>query len=313
MPVPSRTTFYERLSAYRGALEEPAIVSQPPNEISHNAKARLFRNGLAVMGFAILEDFIRTRMAEILDRVGNGPTAFVDLPSALRRASTLGVVEGIKFTSNFLDSQSTAFYAHVQNHSQSVASTATAAYRISSLAFAADHPNVQGSDIENILLAFHINQPWTAIQTMSHRTGSGVISAREAFLAALTRRNMAAHQANSDIEFGELEAFSSVATAIAAGFDLMISHALRKILDGDVDFLNGTTKLAANHVGIRFISRGGNHWREVINGGQRAFRRHTDLNTLITECRGRAHTRGQAVVVKDESGRVAHWYTPVID
>jgi hypothetical protein len=313
MPVPSRTTFYERLSAYRDALLEPTIVSREPAEVAHNAKARLFRNGLAVMGFAILEDFLRTRIGEVLERIGHGHTAFADLPEPLRTASTIGVIDGIRFNSTFLERPSGDYYAYIQNHSQAVASTATAAYRISPLAFARDRPNVQPSDIESILNAFQINQPWTAIQTFSHRAGTGILAPRPTFQEALDRRNRAAHRADSDVEFAELDAFLGVAATIGAGVDLLLSHSLRKILDRDVPLLTGQTLLAMNHVGIRFISKNDQFWREVVNANVKAFRRDTSLGPLKAACIARAAANNQAVVVKDDSGKVAEWFTPVVD
>jgi len=70
----ARTTFLEHIIAYKGATEADLIVSRAPVEVLHNAQAQLLRNGLAVVGYAILEDFIRTRTAEILSRIGNGTT-----------------------------------------------------------------------------------------------------------------------------------------------------------------------------------------------------------------------------------------------
>ena len=313
MPVPSRTTLYARLNAYRDALRETVIVSKAPSETEHNAKATLFRNGLAILGFAMLEDFIRTRTSEVLQRVGHGVTPFADLPDALRLATTIGVVDGIKFSSSFIERGSPDFYSFVQNHSQSVASTSAAGYRLSELAFASDHPNVQTADIESILLAFHVERPWQTIETFANRAGTGVFGTKAAFQNALWRRNMAAHRANSNVEFSELDAFAGIASTIAAGFDMLLSHALRKILDADPEHLRGSRMLAHGHIGIRYISKSDRYWRETVGSSAKAFKRDLDRTTLVTDCIARAAAKGQAVITKDETGKISEWFTPVVD
>jgi hypothetical protein len=309
----ARQNFHERLAAYNAAIKEPVIVSGAPSEREHNARARLFRNGLAVMGFGIVEDFVRTRCSEILQRIGSGTTAFIDLPEALRIAATAGVTDAIRFKSSFLDKTSAEYFPLYQTNSRSIASTAEVAYEISPIAFGYDRANIQKEDIERLLRAFNIDGHWSAVSAIAIRSGASVLDVKSAFGNALKRRNSAAHQADSDTEVTDLSAFSGEAAAIALGLDVMLSHALRKILDANSDFLRRKRLLAASHIGLRFIQFDGVFWREIENNASRAYRRNKDLATLKAECIIRARNKEQAIVIKDIAGRITDWLTPVVD
>ena len=93
----ARATFLERLAAFKDAINVELLVSQAPSEVKHNQRARLMRNGLSVVGFAIVEDFVKARTAEVLTRIGNSPATFEQLPEKLRKASVLGVVKALRF------------------------------------------------------------------------------------------------------------------------------------------------------------------------------------------------------------------------
>jgi hypothetical protein len=114
----ARRSFFERLVAYESAVGQDLIVTKTPSETDHNARARLFRNGLAVVAFALVEDFIKSRTGEVIQRVGYGVSAFDDLPYPIRSAATAGVTKALSYQSQFFDSRSSAYFAHYQEHTQ---------------------------------------------------------------------------------------------------------------------------------------------------------------------------------------------------
>ena len=85
----ARRLILERLHAFRLATQTEALVSLAPTEVDHNARAQVLRNGLAVVGFAILEDFIKSRAGEVVQRIGHGAAAFTDLPEGRKAQSPL--------------------------------------------------------------------------------------------------------------------------------------------------------------------------------------------------------------------------------
>lgn len=308
----ARRLILERLHAFRLATQTEALVSLAPTEVDHNARAQVLRNGLAVVGFAILEDFIKSRAGEVVQRIGHGAAAFTDLPEGIQRAATSGVVSALRFQEQLLDSSSVIGFH--QSHALKIASTLNARYDLSPLAFGHDKHNLSAGDVEAILTAFHIDNPWNAMGGVAQRCGVGIVALKEAFSRAAQRRHTAAHRADAGVEITDLQSLAQEILAISISFDLLLSHALRKLLDADRNYLTGRVKIAARHVTIRFLVPSDNgYWRETLVGASRAVARRKQLNTLRAEATQRARKVGDALVVLDQKGLPVEWATPAVD
>lgn len=309
----ARATFYDRLGAFNSATQSEVIFSKAPHEVSHNACARLFRNGLAVVGFAIIEDFIKTRTGEVLQRIGNSRVPFSDLPIGIKNAATMGVVSALRFQENLLDKRVVDIHTYYQQHTRLISSTGGSGYEISNLAFGHDKSNLSPSDVNAILEAFCIEKPWSAMGSVASRVGAGVADIKSIFENAASKRHEAAHQASADIETTDLISYGSQVISLAISFDLLLSRALRKILDIDKNYLEQREKIKGNQISIRFISRNSGYWRETVDANSRARERNRDLLLLKSACIQRARANGQSVIVRDERGLPAEWLTPDID
>lgn len=309
----ARANLASRLAAYRSAARAELLVSRAPTETEHNARAQILRNGLAVSGFAMLEEFLKSRTAEVLQRIGAGRTAFSNLPSAVRDAATAGVVRALKFQDAFQDRRSSDYHRFYQDHARAIYSTGTAAYEISTLAFANEASNISSDTVQGILDAFRVDNSWSAIGSIASRCNVGVLDLRSAMTAAAARRHAAAHQADAAVEIADLQAFAVEVVGISLGFDLLLSRALRKILDADRDYLSQQRKVAARDVPIRVLEQDGGWWREVVLPNTRAFKRNRDRDTLLAGCTTRARAKGESVVVLGARGFPMEWATPDVD
>ena len=310
----SRSQFIDRLQAYRQAVQSDVLVSRSPTEVEHNARARMLRNGLAVVGYALLEDFVRSRTAEVMQRIGDGSTPFRNLPKDVKIAATEGVFNAVKFQQRFVDRHAENLFGHYQEHASFVASTANSTYQISPLAFAQEQSNLSSIGVEKILHALKIDAPWSAITGVAKRCGVGVLALKNAFESAAERRHAAAHRADADIEYSDLNDYDVEALGVAVGFDLLVSRALRHLLDSDAAYLSNKGLVASKHVSMRLLRYDGKRWwRELSEGSTRASNRNTDFQALKAGATGRARVLGQAVVVQDKRGLPKAWYTPDID
>lgn len=308
----ARKTLIDRHKAYDIAIKSETIITKSPSETEHNSAARLYRNGLTVVAFAILEDFIKTRTGEILERVGSGLSSFSELPQKLRVAATAGVVRALKHQERFLNEKQIDYFSYHQRHSALVASTQNAGFEISPIAFGFDQTNINSDTVSHILKSFNVKEPWNTIETIAQHVGVGAPALKEAYENAVARRHKAAHQANADIESSDLLDFSPEILGIALGVDLSLSLSLRKLMDRDQSFLNGNL-VSSKQVGIRLISPEGKGWRELVVGNKRASFRSRDLDTLLTDCCRRAKVREEAVILQDTRQIPEYWYTPFVD
>lgn len=304
----ARHTFLERIMAFKTALDEPALISSAPSEIDHNNTARLLRNGLAVVGFAILEDFVRTRLKEVLSRIGNSRIPFDELPSRLREAAVLGAVRALAYQGGLRRKQKDDYISFIQEHGQLIGSTRSASYEISAMALGWDQPNLSDTDIFEILGVFKIQDGWGNIDGLAKRVGLSSPSLRDAFRQAAVRRHRAAHSADPDTEVTHLISFIPQAIAIALGFDALISRSLRSLLDQDATYLSDDGCVKASEIKARFIDPNGAIWCESKEGSKRAVKRNADVDWLTRNCLARLDARNDLVIVRDRSLQPTKWF-----
>ena len=79
MNITARHKFIDRITTFRNAIDSGIVISEGVAETDHNKRARILRNGLAIIGYTILEDFLKTRTGEVLSQfssVGNESIPF---------------------------------------------------------------------------------------------------------------------------------------------------------------------------------------------------------------------------------------------
>jgi hypothetical protein len=89
--------FLAHMSAFGDAINHESIVEREPNQHRENARARVMRNGLAVICFSILEEFFRLRAKEVLSHIGRTGIPFENLPEELRRILTVKALSAAVF------------------------------------------------------------------------------------------------------------------------------------------------------------------------------------------------------------------------
>lgn len=305
----ARNDLFERLEAFSAAAQNPALQVQPPAAVQHNMAARLLRNGLAVAGFALLEDFLKRRTGEALRSLGPPALKFSDLPGPLREAATSGALSSATFQARLVSRAGDDPIPFIQAIASDVASTASSAFRLSDMCFGYGQPNLGHEDVKKILKAFVVDGSWDQIKDIATRVGlGGGVSYEEVFRGAARMRNEAAHNSAADIAVSDLASFGRNATAIAIGFDLLLSRATRLMREGHVGVLNGAYKVKAAQVAIRFVDPTVKGWREWIEGKPRAVRRSSDASTLVGQATLRAQKVRQVVVLRANNLTPLKWY-----
>jgi hypothetical protein len=305
----ARNNFLQRIRAFKVALNEPALISRGPEFVDHNSTARLLRNGLAVVGFASLEDFLKSRLSEVLSRVGNSHIPFDDLPDPLKEAAVFGALRALVFQGEMKKRQKDDYLSFIQEHSKLIGSTATAAYEISGISLASDRSNLNAADVGHILKVFKVQDGWGNINRLAQRVGLGAPSLNDSFTQAAMRRHKAAHSASADTEITHLTSFVPQAVAVALAFDALVSTSLHKFLIREAAFLSDGGGVSQADVTIRFLDCEGNDWREIREGAPRAVRKMADLTALTDECLARPDAQNDLVVVRDASRQPIKWYT----
>jgi hypothetical protein len=304
----AREDFLGRVAALRHAVSDPAgltVLQHQPADPARNEAARLFRNGLAVAAFTVLEDFLKSRTAEILSRCSGSSLPFEDLPNALQELGTKRVVKALYQQIGWRERNGEDVSGLIKAAGKALSSTETSAYELSPLLFGQSRQNLGAEDVKELLRAFHIKDGWGNATKLSQRMGFASLSLKDDFQAAARRRHRAAHRASEEVPLGDISALPGQAIAIAASFDALISRAAYLLVRGDKRFAKAG-ELDSATIPLRFLHQEGQFVREVGENRKRATAKGSDFAHMLVACRKRALSSG-AVIVLAENQSLLGW------
>ncbi|SFR44320.1 hypothetical protein SAMN04488073_1319 [Marinobacter gudaonensis] len=302
----AKADFVERIRCLDASIDTDSVQNKALAEIQHNSIARMLRNGLAVVSFASLEDFIKKRSSEAMAEVSKCTISFSELPEKLQRAATYEVLSALNYQLSLLDKEDKP--AYIQEHALRISSTATPNFELSSHTFAHAQANVSGTAIADVLKCFNVEDPWRQMSKIASDLGlTSGLSLAEIFRSAAIRRHRAAHVAGADTPPTDIKQFVREAFSIAITFDALLSKAIQKLLENDDDYIRKGLKLSADSVNFRTIKFIDNKWKEYKGNSARAFRTSNDYQELSREARRRALTSKELIVEFDQAGLVTWW------
>lgn len=306
----AREAFVSRIDAFSKALnrarESGGLVSRTIGDSSDDP-SRLLRNGLAVVGFATLEEFIQARSMEILATISSAEIPFRELPKALRQDSTVNVIKALSKRLKWRDDIEKI--RHAQKHARMVASTATDDYELSYLAFGFESSNLKSGRVLQIMKTIGVNNGWDNINKVAKRVSLSSPSLRDVYDQAESRRHKSAHQADADTEAKKLGDFPNHAMAISIGFDALVSEAARLYQSADSDFLDDEHAkiIDASDLSIRFMDLDQEDiWREAHEDNQRATRTG-EYDVVLESSLDHIANRGEVLVIRNEKKIPVDW------
>lgn len=304
MPM-AKVLFLERINSLDRSARIDSVTNRALSDHAHNSVARMLRNGLAVVGFAALEDFIKTRTSEVLDEIGRTGVPFRDLPERLRNAATVEAVNAFSYQLSIRPK--TDRISYIQEHAQKVASTTNTAYELTPHAFGYSQANLQEGTVKEILKCFKVDDAWGQISQLASRLGLTALPLEETFKSAALRRHRAAHVAHADTPQSDLLQFVREAYAIAIGFDALISKAFSLLSAHDRQYLSQTGGVSSSSITIRTIKNDLGVWKEFLEGRARAVKVARDISAVVPLARARAIAAKDILVQHGENGEMIDW------
>ena len=307
MPT-AKQNFLERLFIIEKALSTPNIIDGLPTHTEHNDIARLLRNGLAVVGFVALEDFIKNRTIEILNEIASSHIPFSNLTEDLRFFSTVDVLKSIMRIASFESTRSDKM-SFIQNETRIISSSLNTSYDLNKYTFGFSNSNINKDEVKKILKAFNINDSWNKQTALGSIIGITSLPLENSFNNAALRRHQAAHDTSSTIPIGDLIQYINEAIAIGLTFDALLSHSKTKLINNNTAFLANTTLIDQNSVSISFIKKEIFRWKYKRRGRTNAVKTDTDKNGLLTTVVPISLANNECLIIYDESNKIVDWYT----
>jgi len=248
----ARSNFQSRISTLIKCLNDPAVADGFPSDIQKNSVASMFRNGLAVLAFAIIEDFIRDRTAEILKLFSSTTVKFEDLSEDLQKAVTVTALSGILFRAKYQEKADRIPW--VLNQIPPIANASTNIANLSQFSFGQSTSNLSDDEPSKILASFGVTNGWKSIGLTAKRIGlGGVLDYAQEFKLLAKRRHSAAHNVATKIPLDDLLNSVKTIMGICCSFDLLLSRALAIHNSGKIPDKN-KSPVSEKDLIIKFVS-----------------------------------------------------------
>ncbi|HSW14262.1 MAG TPA: HEPN domain-containing protein [Solimonas sp.] len=302
----ARNNFLQAYAALSSAFTEPVILDVGMGATPHNERARLLRNGLAVMTFSALEGFIRSRSLEILRDIRPNLVPLANLPEGIQKHLTVSVIEGLSNKVRYMKTADAISIIQAEAAFLGSVDKQTA-YGFSDYSFGRDKSNVSGEDIKALLAALGVNEPWEAIRHICIKANFGGITlVQEQYKKISLERHAAAHVASHQVAATTLADHARNAYAIALGFDVLASAAKTMVNSRTRPLANAPFANAIGMFTIQPVSPNWSTWRVTKHGSARAVKVCTTLSDAEQVALSRTGDT-DAVVVLDRSGTPQSW------
>lgn len=309
----SKSSFLDRINNLSSTLEEQPtsliLTSLSPINIDHNNRAKMLRNGLAIISFVILEDFLKNRIGEVIEGIKSSAISFSAFHDELKVATTLEAIDSISYRANNLKRSGDDWLTFIQQETYKVSSSRNSRYKMSKYSLGWNKANIVTDDISKWLKIFRVKGGWKTIRELTSKAEVTLISPESIYKSAFLRRNAAAHSPNSDALLTDLIQFTNDAKAIALAFDILVTFSLHEINKPNILLLNGCYKIEASSVSFRFILKSGKNWKEFINTNKRALKKSNNLEDAIKIAKKRPKKgKFDVIIVKDDLNSIIDWH-----
>ncbi|OYZ00137.1 MAG: hypothetical protein B7Y37_11570 [Sphingobacteriia bacterium 28-36-52] len=290
-------------------LDDIKLNSKALTETLHNEKVRMLRNGMSIIGFTILEDFIKRRIGEILKIIGTTGCNFNSLPDKLKEDVTFNALKGINNRAETLKRNSEDYITFIQNETGFISSTKNSVYELSEYSIGWDKSNLNSKDVSDILGNLNVEGGWNSIQRLSSIINCSILNPDQVFKNFAMNRHKSAHNTDADSLLTDLESFIDQSKIIAFCFDSLICKSLSYIRSNNTNFLNLTLKTKPLDIKFRYLNEVSGKWKEFANNNfSRAFRSNSDYMTILNEAKLRAQSNNEVLLIKFESNAIRDWY-----
>ncbi|MDY4281952.1 MAE_28990/MAE_18760 family HEPN-like nuclease [Xanthomonas sp. LF06-19] len=304
---PERLAFIRRLNAMASACNEPLLINNGDSD--HNERAKQLRSGLCVMLFSSLEDFVRERIAQVVDNIKSSAVPFSSLPQAFQNAATVEALSSLGFQAQFVSADRKLRF--LMDELKKLGSLGEQNYSLSKYSFGHSKTNLLSSEFEAVLTGFNVEKPYETIFRTIQRLQLGAVnSAKTAFENLSGSRHSAAHDQSYEIPSADFLNNISSAFSIGLAFDVVLSCAALNLRNSYAATRGGLSVMRAADIGIFTISnkpvRGNFLLRQ--EGGRRAIFKGNNLSVVRAEGVRRLAGLVAVLVVQDSSGRPIEWY-----
>jgi hypothetical protein len=300
------------LESAASRLTSPAIGGS-----SSRSAEYLQLNGLHVVAFALLEDFLRRRTLEILVALGKAKVRFDSFPDGLKLQILQETFKGIGFFISRKTSENKVDTLLVEALSIYTAADEKSDFVPSDFCFGKSQSNISLSQIITFLEAFGVSVTASLSKILERIQFEHLGSPEVIFSRLSDNRNMAAHAFN--LNFNLVEFLSDVRAGfriLAFLYDTILSHSafnLREAVFAGEPYRNFLAESICLK-SIRFDSLK-KEWKVVRQTAEREEEqdpiKEKSLNSKLDSLKKSKHDKDDTIYIVNSGGVLQTWLQPI--
>jgi hypothetical protein len=272
-------------------------------------------NGLHVVAFAALEDFIRCRAHEVVSWLGTEGVRLESFPSRLQMLILQGTFEGINFSLSRTDKDDRVTLLQLQGLLLSSSGENDRPFVPSEYFFGRAASNISRDNIRELLEAFGLGDKFTCLNEVTVLLQMPVLGSVESVFTRLAKnRHRAAHGFGLDYKLSDFRSdMASALPLFAFAFDTAISQcaqAMRKTVVTDNTAFEKFSAAASIIRSVEF-DPANSSWNEHRLGKTIKVLKKGQLRSRLQEFSNRTLGKGDTIIVKNEKGLINGWIQPV--
>jgi hypothetical protein len=292
-----------------------ALGDVPPGTQGARSPNHIRLNGLHIVAFAALEDFIRRRAHEVISWLGVKGVHFENFPSRLQTLILQGTIEGINFSLSRTDKDDRVTLLQLQGLLLSNTGENDQAFVPSEYFFGRAASNISRDNIRDLLEAFGLGEKFSCLNDVTALLEMPFLGSVESVFTRLAKnRHRAAHGFGLDYKVSDFR--SDMANALplfAFAFDTSVSQcaqALQKtVVIDNVSF--DKFSAAASIIRIVEFNPDQSGWQENRLGKIVKKLKKGELNRRLQAFENRTMGSGETIIVKNEKGLINGWIQPI--
>lgn len=312
------TAYIDFISTLTGLREEGAGLSAISGVAVKPRSAPCLRlNGLTVVAFAALEDFLRRRAYEIVSWLGSRGVTFDSLPHSLQTAILVGTLKGLHYSLDKMEKSDRDVMIQLEALLLSQAGE-NSAFMPSKYFFGRSASNISNSALNELLQAFGYTDVDGAMNEVARRLSFQHIGrVMEQFSSLARNRHSSAHTFPQDYRHTDFLSDVNIRLPlVAVCFDTCLSQLAilvqKNFKDGinhsfaQKDFLEKTALIR-----VAEWSHEKKGWDEFMNAKQVKFSSKKNFQSRLIKFRDGSLGKDNTIIVKDERGFICDWIQPI--
>jgi hypothetical protein len=288
----------------------PSGIGSGANRSENNIRL----NGIHVIAFAALEDFLRRRAFEVVSWLGKSGVRFEKFPESLRKFILEETIKGINFSISRTDDEDRITMLQLQGLLLESTSNANANFDPSEFVFGKSQSNISTKQIGELLSAFQVPgvlESFTTIASLANMSHLG--APIQTFARLAKNRHRAAHGFGLDYRLQDfITDVRSGLPLCAFTFDTCISQCVFQMAES----YSKNQVLSSFQVNTIVLRRfefdmAVSKWQEIRGNRKIQELAKGKLNPRLKEIRSGTVGKGETTIVRGGAGGIEDWLQPI--